>query len=93
MRKTAMIDTDELHRLKPLAWVALACLGFWAFMIWKFPMWTFVILAVVTGVGLSLAVGAQLNRRVYNRRADRELGETIRRKRLQDELDDASRRP
>ena len=87
-----MIYTDELHRLKPLAWVALTCLGFWAFTFWNFPGWTFVILAVVTGVGLALVLGDTLNRRIRSRRADHELGETIRRKRIQEELD-ASCRP
>lgn len=82
-----MIYTDELHRLKPLAWVALTCLGFWAFTFWKFPAWTFIILAAVTGVGLALVLGDTLNRRVRSRRASRELDETCRRKRIQDEFD------
>lgn len=88
-----MIYTDELERLKPLAWVLLACLGFWAFVIWNWPAWTFIILAVVTGVGLSLAIGARLNRKVLNQRAEREIDESIRRKRVQEELDDAGRGP
>ena len=87
MRKTAMIYTDELHRLKPLAWVAVTCLGFWAFTFWKFPAWTFIILAAVTGVGLAFVLGDTLNRRVRERRADRELDETLRRKRIQKNLD------
>ena len=82
-----MFYTDELHRLKPLAWVALMCLGFWALVIWKWPTWTFIILAVVTGVGLSLAIGERLNRRLRDRRADREIDETLRRKHVQDDLD------
>ncbi len=81
-----MIYTDELHRLKPLAWVAVTCLGFWAFTFWSFPAWTFIILAAVTGVGLALVMGDTLNRRIRSRRADRELAETIRRKRIQDDL-------
>ena len=94
-----MIYSDELTRLKPLLWVVLACLGFWAFTIWSFPRWSFIILAVATGVLLSLALGDWLNRRLRDRRADREIEETLRRKRFQDDLDatnqgrpDASRR-
>lgn len=93
MRKTAMFYTDELHRLKPLAWVAVTCLGFWAFTFWKLPVWSFLILAAVTGVGLALVMGDTLNRRIRSRRAERELDETVRRKRLQEELTDAGRRP
>ena len=88
-----MFYTDELHRLKPLAWVAVTCLGFWAFTFWKFPVWSFLILAAVTGVGLALVMGDTLNRRIRSRRAERELDETVRRKRLQEELTDAGRRP
>ncbi len=82
-----MIYTDELHRLKPLAWVALTCGGFWAFTFWKFPAWTFIILAGVTGVGLALVMGDTLNRRIRSQRASREIDETCRRKRIQDEFD------
>ncbi len=81
-----MIYTDELHRLKPIAWVALTCLGFWAFTFWKFPGWTFVVLAGVTGVGLALVMGDTLNRRIRSKRAEDEIAETCRRKRIQDEL-------
>ena len=82
-----MIYTDELHRLKPLAWVVVTCLGFWAFTFWKFPAWTFIILAAVTGVGLALIRGDSLNRQIRRRRAERELDETCRRKAIQDEFD------
>jgi len=88
-----MIYSDELERLKPLLWVLLACLGFWAFTIWNFPRWSFIILAAATGVAVALAIGARLNRQLRDRRADREIDETIRRKKFQEELDDASRRP
>lgn len=81
-----MFYTDELHRLKPIAWVALTCLGFWAFTFWKFPAWTFVILAGVTGVGLALVMGDTLNRRIRSQRAVREVEETVRRKKVQEEL-------
>lgn len=82
-----MIYTDELHRLKPLAWVVLTCLAFWAFTIWNFPAWTFIILAAVTGVALAFILGDTLNRKIRSQRADRELDETFRRKKIQDELD------
>jgi hypothetical protein len=82
-----MIYSDELERLKPLFWVALACLGFWAFTIWNFPRWTFFVLAAATGILLSLAFGDWLNRRVRDRRADREIDETLRRKKIQDGFD------
>ena len=88
-----MFYTDELHRLKPLAWLAVTCLGFWALTFWKFPIWSFLILAAVTGVGLALVMGETLNRRIRNRRAEREVDETIRRKRIQQGLKHASRRP
>ncbi len=45
-----MFYTDELHRLKPLAWVAVTSLGFWALTFWKLPVWSFLILAAVTGI-------------------------------------------
>ena len=95
-----MIYTDELVRLKPLVWVAVTCLGFWAFTFWNFPTWSFIILAAVTGVLLALAFGDWINERNRRHRAGREIDETLRRKRLQDDLNatnqgrpDARRRP
>ena len=85
-----MIYTDEPERLKPLLWVVLACVGFWLFTIWNFPRWSFIILAAATGVLLSLALGDWLNRRLHERRADREIDETLRRKRFQDDLDEVN---
>ena len=82
-----MIYFDELERFKPLALVVLACLGFWAFTIWNFPRWSFIILAGATGVLLSLAFGDWLNRRLRARRSDMEIDETCRRKKIQDEFD------
>ena len=69
-----MFYTDELHRLKPLAWVAVTSLGFWAFTFWKLPVWSFLILAAVTGIGLAFALGDILNRRTRNRPPEREGG-------------------
>lgn len=83
-----MIYSDELHRLRPLAWVAGTCLAFWSFTFYNFPRWSFVILAAITGVGLALVMGDALNRRVRRRRQDFELGETVRRERFQDELNE-----
>ena len=88
-----MFYAEGLHRLKPRAWVAVRCLGFWALTFWKFPVWSFLILAGVTGVGLALVMGDTLNRRIRDRRAEREVDETIRRKRIQQGLKHASRRP
>ena len=83
-----MIYTDELSRLKPLLWTLAACLGFWALTIWQFPSWTFIILASITGVGLSFALGDWINRRIRRRREDFEIMDTLRREKLQDEMNE-----
>jgi type III secretory pathway component EscV len=79
-KKTAMFYTGELHKAKPIAIVIASMLIFWAFTVYNFPDWAFIIFAVVSGVSIALALG------------DRELAETTRRHKLQEELDDASRR-
>lgn len=83
-----MIYTDELSRLKPILWVLLACLGFWTLTLSLAPRWAFIILASLTGVGLSLAFGEWINRRTRRRREDFEIGETLRRSRIQDEINE-----
>jgi len=87
-----MIYTDELRRWKALAWTVIACLGFWTLSFYSFPQWTFIILAAITGVGLAFAFGDWANRRIRRRREDFEIGETVRRERFQEELNDQARK-
>ncbi len=86
-----MFYSDELSRLKPLFWVLLACLGFWTLTVSQSPRWAFIILASLTGVGLSLAFGEWFSRRTRRRRGDYELAETCRREKFQDDLDEQAR--
>ena len=83
-----MIYTDELHRLKPLVWVLIGCLSFWILTISLAPRWAFIILAALTGVGLSLAFGQWISYRNRHRREDFEIMETLRRERFQDEMNE-----
>lgn len=82
-----MFYSDELSRLKPLFWVLLACIGFWTLTVSQSPRWAFIILATLTGVGLSLAFGEFISRRTRRRRQDHEIMETCRREKFQDDLD------
>jgi len=86
-KKTAMFYTGELHKAKPLAVTVVSMLAFWAFAAYNFPGWAFIILAAVSGVAIALALGQVLDRRVRRRLGDRELAETTRRARLQDDID------
>ena len=86
-----MFYSDELSRLKPLFWVLLASIGFWTLTVSQSPRWAFIILASLTGVGLSLAFSEWINRRTRRRRQEMELGETCRRERFQDELNAQAR--
>jgi hypothetical protein len=87
-----MFYTGELHKAKPFAIVVASMIGFWAFAAYNFPGWAFIILAAVSGVSLALALGQYLDRRLRRHVADRELGETARRAKLQEDLNDAGRR-
>jgi hypothetical protein len=91
-KKTAMFYTGELHKAKPIAIVIASMLIFWAFTVYNFPDWAFIIFAVVSGVSIALALGEVIDRRLRRQLGDRELAETTRRHKLQEELDDASRR-
>ena len=81
-----MFYSDRLGRLMPFILTVLGCLGFWAFAARQFPGWAFLILAVVSGVLIALTFGEVLNRRFRRQISDRELDETVRRKRIQDNL-------
>jgi len=84
-----MFYTDELRRLTPIAYIAVACFAFWAVMFFAWPFWTGVVIAVFFGILGSYLFGSWLRDLVRGRiRKNDELA----RREIQDSIDNARER-
>lgn len=59
-----LVERRDLRSYRPLAWVFLACLAFWALMYALWPRVTLYVLAGTLGVLTSIAAGAAIRRRL-----------------------------
>ncbi len=80
-----MFYTDELRRLRPIAWLVVSCLIFWAVMFFAWPFWTGALIAVAFGILGSYLFGAWIRERLRNRMKTRDTGS---REKLQDWIDE-----
>ncbi len=64
---------------RPLAWMIVAAVAFYAYAFKLFPLWTTAILAAGCGVTMSIALGSWIRESHVRRREDWEFAEMIRR--------------
>lgn len=87
-----MFYTDELRRLRPLAWLVVASLAGWAVMFYLWPRGTGVFVAIVAGVILSFGIKYTIEARIRNRIQKNEGEETDRRADVRKRLDELGER-
>ncbi len=87
-----MFYTDELRRLRPLAWLVLASLAGWAVMFYLWPRATGVFVAICLGVIFSFAIKFTIEARIRRGMEKNEGEETDRRADVRDRLDELGAR-
>ena len=76
----------DMSQLRPLIWIFVAGLAAWALFFWWTPTWAMGTLAVLLGIGVSIALGGEYKRMAERRMAANELKA---RAELQEQIDQA----